>query len=49
MALDNVSTQNRGEGEVSSPLFTSSSLILLQFVGDFSSFHRNLLCSVCAS
>ena len=31
---------------LSSPLFTSSSLRLLQFVGDFSSFHRNLLCSV---
>ena len=31
---------------LSSPLFTSSSLRRLQFVGDFSSFHRNLLCSV---
>ena len=33
--------------QVSSPLFTSSSTWkLLEFVGEYSSFHRNLLCSV---
>jgi len=37
---------NPGEEVVSSPLFTSSSLILLEFVVEFWSFHRNLLCSV---
>ena len=37
---------NPGEDEVSSPLFTSSSLKLLEFVGDFWSFHRKLDCSV---
>ena len=37
---------NPGEEVVSSPLFTSSSLILLEFVVEFWSVHHNLLCSV---
>ena len=37
---------NQGEEVVWSPLFASSSLILLEFVVEFWSFHRNLLCSV---
>lgn len=32
-----------GEDGISSPLFTSSSLILIEFVGDFLSCHRHFL------
>ena len=41
-----VVSTNPSEDEVSSLLFTSSSLKLLELVGEFWSFHRNLLWSI---
>ena len=41
-----VSITPHGKDEILSPFFSSSSLKLLEFVGGFSTFHRNFVCSV---